>query len=234
MLECHIVQTKVFLHGFLGSPRDWENYTPFFYPCLTPDMTQIDTLEAFGKSLPEGSHLVGYSMGGRIALWLLSLFPRKFSSAVLLSANPGIENREERILEDEKWIDILKNEPLADFIDKWYKQPLFRNSPIPSWRLDQDPEKLIVLIQKFSVAKQPSFWNDLHKFQVPMLFLFGQEDEKYQRIAACLKSKNVQVETIQGATHAIHLEKGEECISKISSFIRAMELQRSQSIVPTY
>lgn len=235
MLQRQRESTVVFLHGFLGSPRDWENYVPFFSHCHTPDLTQIESLKAFGESLPHGSHLVGYSMGGRIALWLLSLFPGRFSSAVLLSAHPGIDSPEERLKEDEKWIDILKNQPLAAFIEKWYKQPLFGKSPIPEWRYDQDPQKLIALIQKFSVAKQPSFWNDLHSFKVPLLFLFGSEDEKYQRIATCLEqvNNNVEVQRIPNATHAIHLEQEKECISRISSFIRARESQRSPSIAPT-
>jgi 2-succinyl-6-hydroxy-2,4-cyclohexadiene-1-carboxylate synthase len=181
----------VFIHGFLGDPRDWDEVIANFSlkaHCIAPSLSSIGELAYWGKSLPKGSHLVGYSMGGRIALWLHHLLPNHFGKSVVLSGNPGLRSekeRAERRASDQKWIQIIQNEPFDQFLTQWYAQALFAKSPIPKYRKEQNGMELVTLIEKFSIAKQPSFWDNLGSL---ILFLFGDDDEKYKRIGEEIKA----------------------------------------------
>lgn len=213
----------VFLHGFLGAPSDWDIFYVYYsdrYECLTPSLLSIRDLETFGKTLPDKAHLVGYSMGGRLALWLHHLFPNKFSSLSCISAHPGLEQgREERLASDQHWIDQMRRLPTEEFIKIWYSNPIFKDCPIPKERMDVDLYAWSHMLQKFTIAKQPNFWNDLPLTKIPILFLFGAKDEKYSRLATRLNAlgKLVQAKVIPDSSHTVHLEDPMACIRALNT-----------------
>ena len=119
------------LHGFLGTPSDWEPLTKHLtssYKTLTlPGHlgTPFD-LTFLEKAITKKVTLVGYSLGGRLAMDFARKYPERIERLVILSANPGLESgREERIIQDEKWISIIENDGMDRFLDQWYAQPLF-------------------------------------------------------------------------------------------------------------
>jgi len=207
-----VKNTLVFIHGFLGSPKDWDPYIDFFkdsYHCIAIDLP--NNLEELQEKIPKGSIVIAYSMGGRIALWFSALFPHHISFLFLLSVNPGLDNekeREKRQSEELLLIEMLKEEGVERFIEKWYQNPLFGGWKFPSYRFKQDPTLVVNTLLKFSLAKQPSFWNDLPFFKTPLFFIFGENDEKYQSIAKRLKLMQgpFQVAFIKNSFHAIHME----------------------------
>ena len=121
----------LFLHGFLGQKEDWD---PLFSHLKHLDCHAID-LPGHGTSpmtedialtikqaFSEAKTLIGYSAGGRIALELKERFPNDYGQVIVLSSHPGLtseEERKERLAWDQKWIDLLKTEPIENFLDKW-------------------------------------------------------------------------------------------------------------------
>ena len=118
----------VFLHGFLGSTDSFDAvkarlrgahsvYSPPIYghsgrqTCLPNHDYDAETDRLLGlirdyfQSSPV--HLVGYSMGGRLALGMLLKATSQFRSATLISARRGLESAEERAKRREE---ALKNE----------------------------------------------------------------------------------------------------------------------------
>src|ERR1043165_5206156 len=112
----------IFFHGFLGAKEDWMEMLPFFeerYHCIALDLpghgetpyceemlaTLETTLKMYRKPI-----LIGYSMGGRLALQL-----QQYASAVVaLSAHPGLSTqaeREARQKVDEVWSEKLLRFP---------------------------------------------------------------------------------------------------------------------------
>lgn len=208
----------IFLHGFLGSPEDWNPLTqyikvPFETLTLPGHHGRPLDLSLLEKEIPEKVTLVGYSLGGRLAMNFARKFPEKIEDLIILSANPGIESRrKERILEDEKWVSIIENEGIDRFLEKWYAQGLFSSfsltEDVKKRRKQHDPHSLSEILLTLSPAKLPSLWPHLKNFSFPLLFLFGENDIKYEEIGKRLM-KNHDVIWIPNASHPIHLEAPE-------------------------
>ena len=223
------------LHGFLGSPKDWDFFsfkTP--YVALTlPGHESIPFLLNPSKWLLQQitppSILIGYSLGGRLALQFATLFPDLIQKVVLLSTNPGIENqyqRKKRLLKDEKWAEVIEKRGLQVFLEKWYSQPLFANfKKDPSFpfffqkRLKQNQYDMRRILLNYSPGKLPSFWESLKKISFPVLFLFGENDIKYKPTYHRLHKMGLKTELIKKAGHAIHLENPKQCLEKIKEFL---------------
>ena len=140
----------LFLHGFLGSGRDWAETAEAFpdYPCVLVDLpghglsagcpTRLHPMPLAALALLtvldrldiEQCVPVGYSMGGRLALWLALSHPRRCRGLVLESASPGIDSERER-KRRRKWDESkalrLERQGLHDFLEEWYRQPLFHS-----------------------------------------------------------------------------------------------------------
>jgi len=141
----------LFLHGFLGDSKDWQeviNIVSKKYFCIVMDLpghsksNNPDLLNRVWdfKSLTlrinellthlsiDKVILVGYSMGGRIAQHFAVHFSERVVKLILESSSPGIENeneKRERFAKDRQLAKRLENEPLNKFLDFWYDQALF-------------------------------------------------------------------------------------------------------------
>ena len=140
----------LFLHGFLGSSRDWDKIVSSLsstYRCLAVDLpghgktvvngasdsytmpqVAVGLLELLDILEISKSSLAAYSMGGRLALYMAINYPERFEKIVLESASPGLKTateRQERLARDKALADKLRSVPLEDFVREWYEQPLF-------------------------------------------------------------------------------------------------------------
>lgn len=221
----------IFLHGFLGVKEDWEELLTFFetdFFCIAYDLPghgnapysdQIlkDLETIVHKQFAEKPLCIGYSMGGRIALQLQHLF----SALFLLSAHPGQltkEERDARAKTDAIWYQKLLLLPFSNFLIEWYAQPIFsslHNSPalykeLLARRMRQNPHFLASVLKQLSPAVLPS----VETFSSPTLFLYGNQDWKYQQIYCKLPS-TVAVGCVEGCGHLIHLENPSGCAAHI-------------------
>ncbi len=218
----------IFLHGFLGAKEDWHAVIELLadkYFCVAVDLpghggSEIcDAWEALLElitTLPLNQlTLVGYSMGGRLALQL-SAYP-----AIILSAHPGLDTEEEKAArwqEDLHWIALLENFPIDIFLDQWYQQSLFnslrQNKALFERTLLQrkknDPFKLAAALRQMSLAKQEK----ITAFHPRTLYVYGEEDLKYEKLSCTLQNQ-IERKKITNAGHAIHLENPEACAQAI-------------------
>src|SRR2546426_11494466 len=99
--------TLFLLHGFAGAPESWDAVVARLRdatvvgPALTghgaPLAADWDAEVArLGALLPDGAHVCGYSLGGRLALGLLAAYPHKIARATLIGAHSGIVDDAER------------------------------------------------------------------------------------------------------------------------------------------
>ncbi len=208
----------IFLHGFLGVKEDWDAITEHLdmpYHCLTlPGHRALSLdLNDFEDEIGSNVTLVGYSMGGRLAMHYAKKYPHRVKKLILLSANPG-EEGEKRLLQDEKWARLLEDEGMDRFLDQWYKQSLFAGLHVNRKRRRHDPLMLAKVIRKFSPARLPNLWPELESFSCPLMFLFGENDIKYRSIGERLQKK-FPVTWIPKSGHAIHLENPKRCARHI-------------------
>lgn len=214
----------IFLHGFLGAKEDWDEIVKQLdvpYRCLTlpghgGTPLNLDLLE---KEIQEKVTLVGYSLGGRLAIQFAHTFPERVEKLILLSINPGLETGLlERIEQDEKWATLLEEKGIDHFLEKWYEQPLFASLKIDQKLLERrknhDPHMLAKVLRTLSPAKLPNLWPELENFSFPLLFLFGEDDIKYKLTGKRLEKKFL-VKWIPKSGHAVHLENPNGCASFI-------------------
>ena len=117
----------IFLHGFLGNPEDWSKISECLsmpHHALTlPGHNNVplpdDINHALRQKISEPVTLVGYSLGGRLALDFAICFPELVEKLIILSANPGIdseEERQERKKWDETWCQLIDKQGFPAFL----------------------------------------------------------------------------------------------------------------------
>jgi 2-succinyl-6-hydroxy-2,4-cyclohexadiene-1-carboxylate synthase len=163
---------------------------------------------------------VGYSMGGRLLLSLLAHEPTIWDYSVMISTHPGLcseVEREERHKQDTLWQDRLaelfeEGEPsprmIKEFLDLWQKQPVFAHDPPEDRFVDlaEFAEVCLHALGMFSLAVQPSFWEFLVQYQPRGLWVTGQKDEKFCKIAKTLQEQiqksSVKLESEANSSYA--------------------------------
>lgn len=242
----------LFLHGFLGSSADFNTaiaYLSEHFCCLAVDLpghgntvvdgeddryTMPQTASAIVTWLDElqvsRCFLVGYSMGGRLALYLALHFPQRFPRVVLESASPGLQTEAERtarLHHDYELADRLEAD-FPSFLSYWYNQPLFqalRHHPaflqVKEQRSRNRPTALAKSLRALSTGLQPSLWELLPQMQ-PLLLLVGEDDRKFCTINQAMANScsTIQLEVMPGCGHVIHLEKPEIFTEAVRLFLQ--------------
>jgi 2-succinyl-6-hydroxy-2,4-cyclohexadiene-1-carboxylate synthase len=178
--------------------------------------------------------LVGYSMGGRLSLYLTLNFPHRFSKVVLESASPGlatISEREERIKRDEQIARKLErsidSKDFALYLSNWYEQTIFSSikkhphfDKLIKSRLQNNPIELVKSLRYMGTGQQPSLWEKLKDSTVPLLLLVGEYDEKFVEINRKMSEicQICQLEVISKVGHNIHFENTSAFVASISQF----------------
>ena len=243
----------LFLHGFMGSGADWASEISALdeqFHCvaldlaghgsslgLPPDAYTIEgTTRALLDLLDElgitRAVLVGYSMGGRIALYLALRHPERCSGLFLQSASPGIEEPAERLARrkaDEERARRLESGDLASFLEAWYRQPLFASlarregllRETIEARMRNDRGELARSLRSLGTGNQPSLWEELGALQVPALAVAGDLDERYAGISTRMASLSprIRAAVVPGAGHNVHLESPEAYLALLKRFL---------------
>ncbi len=224
------------LHGSFGRGSDWSAVAEQLgRPVLAPDLPGhgarfTQPAESFDATvaelldqLPPGADLLGYSLGGRLALAVaLAATARSLPirSLVLESAHPGLagEQAAARAALDDARALQLASDPAA-FLEQFYAAPLFasfRSSGLfgatfeERIRLAQrDPAALAATLRALSPGRQPNLAPALAAAKLPTLFVSGALDTKYTELGTELaaNSSHIQQAVIAGAGHNVHLEQ---------------------------
>ncbi len=246
----------VFLHGFLGSSVDWRRAITVFegrHRCIAVDLPGHGaslgmppdryTMEGAAQSVLDildatGMHratMVGYSMGGRLALYLALRHPDRCAGLFLESASPGLEDAGERAARrrtDEEKAARLEGGDLRGFLRDWYRQPLFASL---AWDGDllrrtiedktrNDPGELAKSLRGMGTGSQPPLWGELPGLRAAALAVAGELDEKFVGISRHMASLNpsIRVAVVPGAGHNVHAEVPTAYLSSLEEFLSAI------------
>lgn len=236
------------LHGFTGSSLSWDpaivQRLGRSFRVLAPDLPGhglspapefgpggldtgygVEWLASELRRLMQGGgaerfSVLGYSMGGRVALAMAVGAPESVDALILESASPGLEDEEERVARrrsDEALADAIEARGMDWFSEHWLSLPLFETrhglpeevvTRVHAVLRRNQPAGLAFALRRFGTGVQPSLWNDLNRVQAPTLIMAGALDKKFARInrAMAPEISGSRLVVIPGIGHTVHLE----------------------------
>jgi 2-succinyl-6-hydroxy-2,4-cyclohexadiene-1-carboxylate synthase len=245
------------LHGFTQSGRSWQEVIatmPSGWRWVVPDLrghgeTRIQpgapcTMDACTADLEllwdhlglDRPHLVGYSMGGRLALHVAARRPERLLSLLTIGAHAGLEDaaREGRRQGDDALARRIEQDGLEAFIDYWSALPLFagveRRGPsfvaqLRAERMRNTAAGLAASLRGMGAGQMEPLWDELGHMTVPSTFVAGQLDHGYVASARRLASvvPNGRVEIVLRAGHTVHQERPEAFARVLVAHLAAAE-----------
>lgn len=219
------------LPGFLGLPADWkivecENLAPFDWQKL-PLNSLPDWGRAFNdwiyREKEELNLLLGYSLGGRLALHALIDQPQLWSGAVIVSAHSGFSDERERHLRKERdfeWARRFESEDWNSLMKDWNSQDVFSQDVFSFKRNEWDYQRdvLAQALRGGSIGGQKDLRQQIAALSFPILWITGRRDHRYCELAQSLTFSHSLSRwiAVQGAGHRIPWEKP-HCFSQIIS-----------------
>jgi 2-succinyl-6-hydroxy-2,4-cyclohexadiene-1-carboxylate synthase len=176
-----------------------------------------------------GALLVGYSLGGRLALRAALRDPARYAGLVTVGATAGIEEpatRTARAEADDRLASWIEAAPIEDVVAIWERQPLFADQSDPlieaqrAGRLAQDPAQLAQLLRTAGQGVLEPVWHELLTLELPVLAIAGSRDEGYTSAAQKIASTalNARAAIVADAGHAAHLQQPDEVATLIAGF----------------
>lgn len=224
----------VMLHGFLGSSADWSlvlrdlNERGMETDVLAPSFFQEGPLSAahdysawtrnllnetekkFGS---EKVHLLGYSLGGRLALHAAFADPSRWLGLWVFASNPGVflTSIPERVQWENESARKFLEWPWADLMKEWNQQAVFSQTAprIQPKEGALKRELLAKSLTDWSVTKHQFAISDIEKLPMPIEWWFGEKDLKFLDVKRELERQNVKgnYRLIEGAGHRITLDR---------------------------
>lgn len=170
---------------------------------------------------------IGYSMGARLLAECFSLHNVNLDFNILISSSFGIEDtaqRQQRLQQDGHLLDgITSKEQWKQFLEKWYSLDLFHGidkKKCITDRLDFNPQQMSLCLRSFSSGRQSFFLTNYFELKTPSLYIYGDLDEKYKKLALSLKGfYNCKTDCILNCSHNPISQKPKELVDKINSFL---------------
>jgi 2-succinyl-6-hydroxy-2,4-cyclohexadiene-1-carboxylate synthase len=173
--------------------------------------------------------LVGYSLGGRLALRAAIREPHRYAGLITVSATAGIDEPATRVARaeaDERLAAWMEATPIEDIVAIWERQPLFADQSDAlvedqrPGRLSHDPAALALLLRTAGQGVLEPVWHELLRLDLPVLAIAGDRDEGYVRAARRIAetAPRGRAAIVEEAGHAAHLQRPEEVARLITEF----------------
>lgn len=234
------------LHGNVGLAADWRQISTQlaereissraidlwrFLECEALPLEQFGATfnaDASGQvNRGQSRILVGYSMGGRLAMHALLEAQAPWKAAVIIGAHPGLEEegaRAERCAADAQWASRALMEAWPDFLQAWEDQAVLqgtaRRDARDSGRLQLRRREIARSFVDWSLGAQQPLWERLPEIRVPVLWISGELDSKFTAIAerACELIPNAQLAIAPGAGHRVPWQAQDWLANQIGRF----------------
>lgn len=243
----------ILLHGFLGIPHDWDSVVEninadlegtgvegvfhkvdyFNRPNLSPK-NQFEKVSTefvnYISSIAVNPRkvLVGYSLGGRLALHIFEKNPDMFERLVLVSAHPGFKpfqepEQKERESRDLFWSELFLNHNWEEVIQKWNEQSVFDGSEFEPERDGNNYRRdlLAKALVNWSLAKQSDKRMLIKRYSKKIFFVIGERDKKFIELGRTFMSEipDIQLEMISLAGHRVLFDNALELAKVISTCV---------------
>lgn len=245
----------VLLHGFSRNAESWNDLLvhlsgravysidlPGHGSAAIAKMTVEDCAEEIAAFVVRNAlkrfHLIGYSMGGRVAMRYALAHQGTLASMTLISASPGIEEmsaRDARRQSDEVLAERIEHEGLEAFVDEWMNTPLFRGQErfgkravrnARTERMEQRTSGLASSLRNMGQGTMQPMLGELSSLKVPVLLIAGERDEVYREHVRVMSEYLPQAQAIimEQAGHDVPVEAREKLGIVLSEWIDNLSL----------
>ncbi|MFZ4827516.1 MAG: 2-succinyl-6-hydroxy-2,4-cyclohexadiene-1-carboxylate synthase [Phototrophicaceae bacterium] len=239
------------LHGFMGSSDSWSSIRrglaerfQLLMPDLvghgqtafTPELTRYD-MSSVGHDLAllmgdAPFNLLGYSMGGRLALYFAIHYPHLIRKLIIISGSPGLANADQRMARrqaDDALADRMDAQSIEQVVAEWERLPLWQSSTfsqlaqaqLRAVRLAQNPRGLALSLRGMGTGVQPPLWEQLHQVSMPTLLMVGEQDTKFVQIAHQMMEHlpHASLEIIPNVGHSVSIEAPQLTLASVVRFL---------------
>jgi 2-succinyl-6-hydroxy-2,4-cyclohexadiene-1-carboxylate synthase len=230
----------LFIPGFMQRGDAWRpvaELLPERYPSVLLDHREHsfegrlgEIADAASPAGAEGAVLVGYSLGGRLALRAVLRDPNRYAGLVTVGATAGLDDpslRSSRAEADDRLASWMEAAPIEDVVSIWERQPLFADQSEGlieeqrPGRMSHDPAELAMLLRTAGQGVLEPVWHELLTLEVPVLAIAGARDEGYVRAAQRMAdvAPRGRAAIVEDAGHAAHLQRPERVAELIAGFL---------------
>ena len=235
------------LHGAVGMAADWRPFAKEL-AALKIGSRAVDLwrflecqpmpIRDFGAALNAdagaeaargaGRVLLGYSMGGRLALHALFEKPHPWRAAVIISSHPGLEDENEREIRrsaDAAWAAKALTGTWQQFLDEWNAQPLLGSASIRDAAafssLAMRRREIARSFVDWSLGAQSPLWERLPAITIPVLWVAGEQDLKYRSLAerAVALLPNATLAVAPDSGHRVPWQAGSWLAREVATFL---------------
>lgn len=228
----------VFLHGLLGSRADWRTTQAYLseYPFVLVDLpghglSALESCADFKRCCDQISDtllthlephrpivLVGYSMGGRIAMSGLAhgyFSALNVQRLIVEGGNFGLQSeadKQQRWQHDRSWANRFRSERIEQVLSDWYQQPVFsslnheQRQKLVTKRSANLGPSVANMLEATSLSKQDYLLESLKETGVRTHYICGEKDNKFSQLA---KRSGLSFSQVAGAGHNVHVEQPE-------------------------
>ncbi|MGB7416486.1 MAG: alpha/beta fold hydrolase [Thermosynechococcaceae cyanobacterium] len=235
------------LHGNLQQPTVWDSTLTQLWQDPEVQIISVDLWSTTARdfwewaewfcdrvsSTPSTQNIIlGYSLGGRLALHAVLHRPELWQGAILVSTHPGLPHLQDRqscVQADQAWGQRFLKEPWHSLLTEWDCLPVFHGIPCGVDRPKEHFSRAQIarLFDVFSKGRQDDLLPRLKTLAAPpILYLSGELDAQYSEMGRQLAQDCEGVEwiTIANAGHRVPWENSEGCTQAVQAFLRQISL----------
>ena len=248
------------LHGFTGTHHTWDHLAARLAKrrfLILPDLpghgrsgvstsrvemgiqptsdalAEVLALAAGRGRSSSSAALLGYSLGGRVALALACRHQELLSCLVLEGASPGIEGEDERArrrASDDALADEIERRGVEWFVEAWQENPLFATQKelprevslsLRRDRLSNSAHGLAMSLRGAGAGEMDPLWDEIEGLTIPVLIVVGERDPKYAETGEAMRRRipGSALATVEGAGHCPHLERPQQFADLVERFL---------------
>lgn len=240
----------IFLHGFMENSTTWNEILPAFseYDCICIDLYGhgkspiqkkpiTESLALHAKELLKliqtfdlkETFLVGHSLGGYVALELLSLAPDLFEKVILFHSHPWEDSPEKKIDRERvaKFVQTKKSFFISEAIPMLFKAENRSNAYVNDYiQMANEMSSIGIAWSAIAMKNRNNYLNLFVHYPSKITVIQGEFDALIpkDKMHECCEKLNIQLIEIANVAHMSHVEAPQEAISAFEKIFSTVSL----------